>query len=48
MNENLLPSVLQYSKYLDVITAKTGITRNAARKKYGLFTIAQWEQELKK
>lgn len=40
--DDLLPSCLEYSHFLDAITTRDGITRDQARHKYGLYTVKQW------
>lgn len=46
MKESNLPSCLQYSKYLNIAVYRFKITINEARKKYGLYTVKQWEELL--
>lgn len=45
-DDNVMPSATEYGKYLDTITSKTGISREDARKKYGQYTTAQWNDLL--
>lgn len=45
---NCLPTCHQYTLYLDLIVRRQGITNNEARKLYGLFTVAQWIELLKR
>ena len=44
--EDMLPTVMQYSRYLDIAQNKFGISREQARRKYGLYTIGQWNKLL--
>lgn len=44
--DNMLPTVLEYSRYLDIAQNQFGISREQARKKYGLYTIGQWKKLL--
>lgn len=44
--EDLLPTVSEYSRYLDIAQNQFGISREQARKKYGLYTIGQWNELL--
>lgn len=45
-NDHLLPTVSEYSRYLDIAQNKFGISREQARKRYGLYTIGQWKKLL--
>jgi hypothetical protein len=42
-----LPTCKQYSEFLDLVTEKLKIDRNAARSLYGKFTVDQWTELLK-
>jgi hypothetical protein len=42
-----LPTVSEYSKYLQIAIKKFGITIDEARSRYGLFTTSEWEKLLK-
>ena len=45
-DNNKLPTVSDYSRLLDIAQNKFGISREQARKKYGLYTIGQWKKLL--
>ena len=45
MND-MLPTVSEYSRFLDIAQNKFRISREQARKKYGLYTIGQWKRLL--
>ena len=45
-DNDLLPTSLEYSRFLDIAQNKFGISREQARKKYGLYTIGQWNKLL--
>lgn len=45
-NDHLLPTVSEYSRYLDIAQNKFGISREQARKRYGQYTIGQWKKLL--
>lgn len=47
MITDVMPGCLAYSKYLDTACTRFGISRDAARKKYGLYTEKQWTELLK-
>ena len=44
--DHMLPTVVEYSKLLDIAQNKFGISREQARKKYGLYTVGQWKKLL--
>ena len=44
--DNSLPTVAEYSKLLDIAQNKLGISRETARKRYGLYTVGQWKKLL--
>ncbi|MCM1260693.1 MAG: hypothetical protein NC222_07050 [Staphylococcus sp.] len=41
-NDDTLPLVSDYRKFLDLLVSKTHIDRDEARDKYGMFTYRQW------
>lgn len=45
--KDLLPTVTEYSYFLDKATDKFKITKDEARTKYGLYTYGQWKELLK-
>ncbi len=45
-HQDSLPGVHLYSRYLE-IAEQQGISKEEARDKYGLYTVAQWEKLLK-
>lgn len=42
-----LPSCHLYSRFLEIAEEKLNITKDEARSKYGLYTVAEWEKLLK-
>ena len=44
--DDLLPTVMEYSRYLDIAQNKFGISREEARKRYGLYSIGEWNKLL--
>lgn len=46
-HQNSLPSCHLYSRFLEIAVEKLNISKNDARNKYGLYTVAQWEELLK-
>jgi hypothetical protein len=44
--KDLLPTVADYTHYLDKATEKLKISRDEARNKYGLYTYFQWSELL--
>lgn len=44
--KDLLPTVTEYSHFLDKATEKLNISRDEARSKYGQFTYGQWKELL--
>ena len=46
-NQEKLPPIELYSRFLDIAVEKLSITKDEARSKYGQFTIKEWEQLLK-
>ena len=47
MHLDVYPTCMDYVALLDLITQRDKITRNEARKKYGLFTYKEWNELLK-
>jgi hypothetical protein len=45
--KDFLPTISEYSFFLDKAQEKFKITRNEARDKYGKFTHGQWKELLK-
>lgn len=45
--KDFLPTISEYSYFLDKAVEKLKITRDEARNKYGLFTHGQWKELLK-
>ena len=45
--QNRLPPCHLYSRFLELAVEKLNITKEEARKKYGSYTVQQWEQLLK-
>ena len=45
-DDDFLPTVMQYSQLLDMAHNKLGISKEEARKRYGLYTIGQWKNLL--
>lgn len=45
--KDFLPTITEYSYFLDKAESKFNITRNEARDKYGKFTHGQWKELLK-
>ena len=43
-----LPTVNQYREYLEIARFKFNLSIDECRNRFGLYTIAQWEQLLKK
>jgi len=41
-----IPPVELYSRYLELAVEKLGITKDEARDRYGLYTVAQWRELL--
>jgi hypothetical protein len=39
---NVLPTVMDYSNFLDIIQRQTNIAKEEARKLYGKFTYVEW------
>lgn len=44
--KDFLPTISEYSFFLDKAQSKLGITRNEARDRYGKFTHGQWKELL--
>lgn len=42
-----LPSCHLYGRFLEIAVEKFNITKDDARNKYGLYTVAEWERLLK-
>lgn len=45
-HQSSIPSCHLYGRYLDMAVEKLNISKDEARDKYGLYTVAQWEQLL--
>lgn len=45
-NSDLIPTIIDYTKFLYSAVTKFNIDINTARKKYGNFTYKQWNQLL--
>jgi hypothetical protein len=45
--QSSLPSCILYKRYLEIAEQKLNISKDEARNKYGLYTVAQWEKLLK-
>ncbi len=45
--KDFLPTISEYSHFLDKAVEKLKITRDEARDKYGKFTHGQWKELLK-
>ena len=45
--QDKLPTVSDYSRFLNIASFKFKITINEARNRYGLFTCSQWTNLLK-
>jgi len=45
--QNNLPPIELYSRFLEITVEKLNISKDEARNKYGLYTIQQWETLLK-
>jgi hypothetical protein len=46
VDKTKLPTVLLYSKYLNIASMRFRLSLDECRNKYGLFTIEQWESLL--
>ncbi len=46
-HQESLPSCHLYGRFLELAVEKLNITKDKARKLYGLYTVKQWEQLLK-
>lgn len=46
-NQNSLPPCQLYARFLEIAVEKLNITEEVARRKYGQYTIQQWETLLK-
>jgi hypothetical protein len=46
-HQSNLPGAHLYGRLLEIAEEKLKITKEEARKKYGLFTVQQWEELLK-
>ena len=45
--QNSIPPCLLYGRFLEIAEEKLNITKDEARNKYGLYTVAEWERLLK-
>ena len=45
--QSSLPPCHLYGRFLEIATEKLNITKDEARNKYGLYTVAEWERLLK-
>ena len=45
--QSSLPSCHLYGRLLEIAEEKLNITKDEARNKYGLYTVAEWERLLK-
>jgi hypothetical protein len=45
--KDYLPTVMDYTKFLDKITIQLSISKEEARNKYGRYTYQQWYKLLK-
>ena len=46
-HQNSLPPCHLYGRFLEIAEETLHITKNEARRRYGLYTVKQWEQLLK-
>jgi len=46
-HQNSLPACHLYGRFLEIAEEKLNITKEEARKKYGLYTVKEWETLLK-
>jgi hypothetical protein len=46
-HQSSLPSCHLYARFLEIAKEKLKITKEEARDKYGLYTVAEWEKLLK-
>ena len=46
-HQKSLPSCHLYKRFLEISEEKLNITKEQARNKYGLYTVAEWEKLLK-
>ncbi len=45
-NPNNLPTIQEYTDYIQQACSQYGISTNEARERYGLYTVGQWEELL--
>ena len=45
-HQDKLPSCHLYKRFLEITEEKLGITKDQARDKYGLYSVAEWEKLL--
>ena len=46
MNENVIPPILLYTRYLNIASVRFNKTMNECRNLYGTYTIYQWNELL--